>query len=97
MKGEERGKEIEPNLRLWLCSQSAIVVLWRSFVTSRVDKLGCSIVKVMKIIRNMPKVKNDFELSMKATNILVVKENRKIFVALEDLVDQIAQLKHKQV
>ena len=45
----------------------------------------------------MPEVKNDFELYMKATNIMVVKENREMFVALEDPIDQIAWLKHKHV
>ena len=62
----------------------------RSSISSRGDKLGCSIVEVMKIIRDMLEVKNDFELYMKATNIMVVKENREMFVALEDQIDQIA-------
>ena len=69
----------------------------RSSISSRGDKLGCSIVEVMKIIRDMLEVKNDFELYMKATNIMVVKENREMFVALEDPIDQIAWLKHKHV
>ena len=51
------------------------VVENRSSISSRGDKLGCSIVEVMKIIRSMPEVKNDFELYMKATDIMVVKEN----------------------
>ena len=62
----------------------------RSSISSRGDKPGCSIVEVMKIIRGMLEVKNDFELYMKATNIMVVKENREMFVALEDPIDQIA-------
>lgn len=69
----------------------------RSSISSRGDKPGCSIVEVMKIIRDMPEVKNDFELYMKATDIMVVKENRDMFVALEDPIDQIAWLKHKHV
>ncbi|RVW34076.1 hypothetical protein CK203_084329 [Vitis vinifera] len=69
----------------------------RSSISSRGDKPGCSIVEVMKIIRGMPEVKNDFELYMKATDIMVVKENREMYVALEDLIDQIAWLKHKHV
>ena len=73
------------------------VVETRSSISSRGDKPGCSIVEVMKIICGMPKVKNDFELYMKATNIMVVKENREMFVALEDPIDQIAWLKHKYV
>ena len=44
----------------------------------------------------MLEVKNDFELYMKATYIMV-KENREMFVALEDPTDQIAWLKHKHV
>ncbi|WKA01927.1 hypothetical protein VitviT2T_020176 [Vitis vinifera] len=39
----------------------------RSSISSRGDKPGCSIAEVMKIIRGMPEVKNDFELYMKAT------------------------------
>ncbi|RVW19791.1 hypothetical protein CK203_116892 [Vitis vinifera] len=73
------------------------VVENRSSISCRGDKPGCSIVEVMKIIRGMPEVKNDFELYMKATNIMVVKENREMFVALEDPIDQIAWLKHKHV
>ncbi|KAL6344059.1 hypothetical protein AAG906_027832 [Vitis piasezkii] len=69
----------------------------RSSISSKGDKPGCSIVEVMKIIRGMPEVKNDFELYMKATDIMVVKENRDMFVALEDPIDQIAWLKHKHV
>ncbi|KAL6328079.1 hypothetical protein AAG906_033353 [Vitis piasezkii] len=69
----------------------------RSSISSRGDKPGCSIAEVMKIIRGMPKVKNDFELYMKATEFMVVKENREMFVALEDPIDQIAWLKHKYV
>ena len=63
------------------------VVENRSNITSRADKIGCCIADVMKLIRDMPEVKNDFELYMKATDILVVKENREMFVALEDLAD----------
>ena len=44
----------------------------------------------MKIIFDMPEVKNDFQLYMKVTNILVVKENKEMFVALEDPTNQIA-------
>ena len=51
----------------------------------------------MKIIFSMPEVKNDFQLYkndfqlyMKAPNILVVKENKEMFVVLEDPTDQIA-------
>ncbi|RVX13117.1 hypothetical protein CK203_018055 [Vitis vinifera] len=69
----------------------------RSSISSKGDKPGCSIAEVMKIIRGMPEVKNDFELYMKATDIMVVKENRDMFVALEDPIDQIAWLKHKHV
>ena len=69
----------------------------RSSISSRGDKLGCSIVEVMKIIRSMPEVKNDFELYMKATDIMVDNKNREMFVALEDPIDQIAWLKHKHV
>ena len=68
----------------------------RSSISSRVDKSGCSIIEVMKIIYSMPKVKNGFELYMKATYIMV-KENREMFVALEDPTDLIAWLKHKHV
>ena len=39
----------------------------RSSISSRGNKPGCSIAEVMKIIRGMPEVKNDFELYMKAT------------------------------
>ena len=56
----------------------------RSSISYRADKLGCSIVEVMKIIRGMPEVKNDFELYMKTIDIMVVKENKERFVALED-------------
>ncbi|RVW61032.1 hypothetical protein CK203_045827 [Vitis vinifera] len=56
----------------------------RSSISYRADKLGCSIVEVMKIIRGMPEVKNDFELYMKTIDIMVVKENKEMFVALED-------------
>ena len=42
-------------------------------------------------------MKNDSELYMKAIEILVVKENREMFVALEDPTDLIAWLKHKHV
>ena len=45
----------------------------------------------------MPEVKNDFELHMKAIDIMVVKENRDMFVSLEDPIDQIAWLKHRHV
>ena len=69
----------------------------RSSISSRTDKAGYSIAKVMKIICGMLEVKNDFELYMKATNIMVFKENREMFVALEDPTDQIAWLKHKHV
>ncbi|KAL6345455.1 hypothetical protein AAG906_017174 [Vitis piasezkii] len=69
----------------------------RSSISSKGDKPGCSIAEVMKIIRGMPEVKNDFELYMKATDIMVVKENRDMFVALEDPIDQIAWLKHKHM
>ena len=44
----------------------------------------------MKIICGMPKAKNDFELYTKATDIMVVKKNREMCVALEDPIDQIA-------
>ena len=71
------------------------VVQNRSTMAFRADKIGCSIAYVMKIIRDMPKVKNDFELCMKAIDILVIKENREIFVALEYLAYQIVWLKHK--
>ncbi|RVX11459.1 L10-interacting MYB domain-containing protein [Vitis vinifera] len=69
----------------------------RSSISSKGDKSGCSIAEVMKIIRGMPEVKNDFELYMKAIDIMVVKENRDMFVALEDPIDQIAWLKHKHM
>ena len=69
----------------------------RPSISSRTDKPGCSIAKVMKIICGMLEVKNDFELYMKATNIMVFKENREMFVALEDSIDQIAWFKHKHV
>ncbi|KAL6350495.1 hypothetical protein AAG906_019142 [Vitis piasezkii] len=69
----------------------------RSSISSKGDKPGCSIAEVMKIIRGMPEVKNDFELYMKAIDIMVVKENRDMFVSLEDPIDQIAWLKHKHV
>ena len=68
----------------------------RSFISSRADKPGCSITEVMKIIYSMLEVKNDFELYMKATYIMV-KENREMFVSLEDPTDQIAWLKHTHV
>ena len=68
----------------------------RSSISSRANKSGCSITEVMKIIYSMLEVKNDFELYMKATYIMV-KENREMFVALEDPTDQIAWLKHKHV
>ena len=71
------------------------VVENRSSITSRTYKIGCSIVDVMKLIREMLEVKNYFELDVKATDILVIKENREIFVALEDPTDQIEWLKHK--
>ena len=69
----------------------------RSSISSRGYKPGCSIAEVMKIIRGMPEVKNDFELYMKATEFMVVKENKEMFVALEDPIDQIAWLKRKYV
>ncbi|KAL6345752.1 hypothetical protein AAG906_017497 [Vitis piasezkii] len=48
------------------------IVKNRSSISYRADKLGCSIVKVMKII-----------LYMKTIDIMVVKENKEMFVALE--------------
>ncbi|KAL6345199.1 hypothetical protein AAG906_015682 [Vitis piasezkii] len=71
---------------------------WRICLLSHLEEISsCSIVELMKIIRGMLEVKNDFELYMKATDIMVVKENREMFVALEDPIDQIAWLKHKHV
>ena len=70
------------------------VVEDRSSIPFKVDKPSCSISEVMKFINGMPKVNNDFELYMKATLILVVKENREIFVALEDPIGQFVWLKH---
>ena len=59
-------------------------------VTSRVDKSGCSIVKVIKVICGMLEVKNDLKLYMKVIVIQVVKENNEMFLALENSIDQIA-------
>ena len=87
---------MKPNLEVVAIQLEPIcsVVENRSFISSRADKL---IAEVMKIIRGMPEVKNDFELYMKVTDIMVVKENREMFAALEDPTDQIAWLKHKHV
>ena len=76
---ETKSKVVAIQLEL-ICS----VVENRSSISSRVDKPSCSIAEVMKIIRGMPKGKNDFELYMKATYIMVA-------------IDQIAWLKHKHV
>ena len=62
-------------------------------VTSRVDKFGCSIVKVIKVICGMLEVKNDLKLYMKVMVIQVVKENNEMFLALENSIDQIARHK----
>ena len=64
---ETKSKVVAIQLEL-ICS----VVENRSSISSRVDKPSCSIAEVMKIIRGMPKGKNDFELYMKATYIMVV-------------------------
>lgn len=66
-------------------------------ITFRADKLGHSIYEVMKIIRGILEVNNDFKLYMKAIDILVVKENKETFVVLKDSIDQIAWIKHRHV
>ena len=98
-EGKRKRKRDETKFELVAIQLERIcsVVETRSSISSRGDKPGCSIVEVMKIIRGMPEVKNDFELYMKAIDIMVVKENREMFVALEDPIDQIAWLKHKHV
>ena len=87
---------MKPNLEVVVIQLEPIcsVVGNRPSTSSRVDKL---IVEVMKIIRGMPEVKNDFELYMKVTYIMVVKENKEMFVALGDPTNQIAWLKPKHV
>ena len=59
-------------------------------VTSRVDKPGYSIVKVIKLICGMLEVKNNLKLYMKVTVIQVVKGNKEMFLALENSIDKIA-------
>ena len=59
-------------------------------VTSRVDKLGYSIAKVIKVICGMLEVKNDLKLYMKVIVIQVVKGNKEMFLALENSIDQIS-------
>ena len=59
-------------------------------VTSRVDKPGYSIVKVIKVICGMLEVKNDLKLYMKVIVIQVLKENNEMFLAFENSSDQIA-------
>ena len=59
-------------------------------VTSRVDKFGYSIVKVIKVICGMLEVKNDLKLYMKVIVIQVVKENNEMFLELENSIDQIS-------
>ena len=59
-------------------------------VTSRVDKSGCSIVKVIKVICGMLEVKNDLKLYMKVIVIQVLNENNEMFLAFENSSDQIA-------
>ncbi|KAL6337952.1 hypothetical protein AAG906_005915 [Vitis piasezkii] len=74
-KNEERRKrkkdETKSELVAIQLERICSVVENRSSISCKGDKPGCSIV----------------ELYMKATNIMVVKENREMFVALEDPID----------
>lgn len=45
----------------------------------------------------MPKMNNDIELYMKVKEILIVKQNREMFVALENLANEIAWHKDKHI
>ena len=63
----------------------------------RKDLPGCSIFEVMNVLRGIPGIIKGDELFMKAADTFTKRENREMFVALQEPEIQVAWLKRKKV
>jgi hypothetical protein len=66
----------------------------RSTMSSkRSDKLGCSIEEVMDVVRGIAEIENDTDMLMIASEVLLTRSHREMFVALKEPKFQIEFLK----
>jgi hypothetical protein len=61
--------------------------------SKRPDKLGCSIEEVMNVVRGIAEIENDIDMLMIASEVLLTRSHREMFVALKEPKFQIEFLK----
>lgn len=64
-----------------------------TMASKRSDKLGCSIEEVMDVVRGIAEIENDTDMLMIASEVLLTRSHREMFVALKEPKFQIEFLK----
>ncbi|KAG6675524.1 hypothetical protein I3842_15G107500 [Carya illinoinensis] len=68
-------------------------VLEKRVTTSSSDKPGCSIDEVMAVVRELAEIEHNYEFFRDASEVLLMKSHREMFIAVEDPTFQIDFIK----